>query len=98
MRGVSRVCRNELGGNRLDRFLRAAEIASQPLHLGVALVNFGEMSGVQLRLRGDHVGQHLQVVGEDGGRGLVAGGFQGEEIGSRHDWCECLPASRRRCA
>jgi hypothetical protein len=38
------------------------------------------MGGVELDLRGDHRGHDLAAVTEDGGRGLVAAGLDGEEV------------------
>src|SRR5262245_45123882 len=38
-------------------------------------------AGVQVGLRRDDAGQHARLVGENGGGGLVATGFEGEEEG-----------------
>jgi hypothetical protein len=35
---------------------------------------------VNIDLRGDHVGEDVEAVGDDGGGGFVAGGFDGEDF------------------
>ena len=56
---------------------RLVDDRQQPLQVGAGgdLRHDAAEAGVQVGLRGDDVGQDRRLVGEDGGGGLVAGGF-----------------------
>jgi hypothetical protein len=51
--------------------------------------DFGDNAAItemEIGLRGDHVTEDVAIVSDDGGCGLVAGGFDGQEVaGGRGD-------------
>ena len=71
---------------------RLVDDGQQPLQVGAGrdLGHDAAEARVQVGLRGDDVGEDGRLVGEDGGGGFVAGGFDGEEV--------CVPTSRPTAA
>ena len=57
----------------------------EPLEMGASgdLRDDAAESRVQVGLRGDDAREDARLISEDGGGGLVAGRFDGEEVGHR---------------